>query len=81
MSLLGRYHQRLTPKYPTELAQMARLRAGLHLLADQDLLAIRNDPGAEVAREIADTELERRAGLTAHDRMAEAAARRRAEAC
>lgn len=78
MSLLGRYHRRLTAKYPSEAAQMARIRAGLHLLTDKDLLGIRNDPDAEVAREIADAELERRAGLTAHDRMAEAAARARA---
>lgn len=77
MSLLGRYHQRLTPKYPTEAAQMSRIRAGLHLLTNQDLLGIRNDAGAEVAREIADSELERRAGLTAHDRIAETAARAR----
>lgn len=78
MSLLGRYHQRLTPKYPTEAAQMTRIRAGLHLLTDQDLLGIRNDAGAEVAREIADSELERRAGLSAHDKLAEAVARVRA---
>jgi hypothetical protein len=81
MNLLCRYHRRLTSKYPSEERQMSRIRAGLHLLTDQDLLGIRNDHDAEVAREIADTELERRAGLTAHDKMAEAAARRRAAAC
>lgn len=79
MSLLGRYHRRLAHKYPTEAAQMARIRAGLHLLTDQDLIAIRNDADAEVAREIADTELERRAGLSAYQRLAEVVARARAE--
>lgn len=81
MSTIGRYYQRFTPRFPTEAAQMARIHAGLHLLTDADLHEIHDDAGAEVAREIADTELERRAGLTTHDRMAEAAAQRRAEAC
>ena len=82
MSLIGRHHQRLAPKYPSEeRRQMARIRAGLHLLTDADLREIRDDADAEVAREIADSELERRSGLTAHDRMAEAAVRARSAAC
>lgn len=81
MSTIGRFHQRLTRKFPTEAAHMERIRAGLHLLTDDDLHEIRDDAGAEVAREIADAELERRAGLTAHDRIAETAARARAAAC
>lgn len=81
MITIGRYYQRLTPKFPTEVRQMARIRAGLHLLTDDDLREIFADAGAEVAREIADAELERRAGLTAHDRIAETAARARAAAC
>jgi hypothetical protein len=77
MSLLGRHYQRLTPKYPSEERQMSRIRSGLHLLTDTDLREIRDDADAEVAREIADAELGRRAGLSAHDRMAETAARAR----
>lgn len=70
-------HGRSTPKYPNEARQMARINAGLHLLTDADLLEIRNDTDAEIAREIADEELKRRASLTAHQRMAEATSRRR----
>ena len=81
MSPLRRYYQRLVPKFPTEAAQMERIRAGLHLLTDDDLAEIRSDPGAEVAREIAHAELVRRAGLSAHERLAETVARARAAAC
>ncbi len=81
MSTLGRYYQRLTPKFPSEARQMARIRAGLHLLTDADLAEIRRDAGAEVARELADAELARRAGLSAHDRLAEIGAKVRDSAC
>lgn len=74
-------HGRREPKYPNEARQMARIAAGLHLLSDEDLLEIRNDADAEVAREIADRELDRRAGLSAHQRLVETAARARAAGC
>ncbi|HMQ92484.1 MAG TPA: hypothetical protein PKA33_16055 [Amaricoccus sp.] len=80
MSTLARY-RRLTPKFPSEARQMERIRAGMHLLTNADLVEIRGDAGAEVAREIADTELQRRARLSAHERLAETAARARAAAC
>lgn len=48
-----------------------------HVLLDTELAEIVRDPFAGIAREVADQELERRAGLTAHQRIAEAA--RRAE--
>lgn len=73
--------RRKTPKYPSEARQLARINAGLHLLSDDDLREILADTGAEVAREVADTELKRRAGLSAHQKMAEIAARTRAAGC
>lgn len=68
---------RREPKDKTEAAQVARLNAGIHLLSDDDLREIYSDWHAGVAREIASEELERRAGLSAHDRTAETAARAR----
>lgn len=64
-------YDRRTPKDPTEARQMARIRGGLHLLTDADLMEIRGDWDAGIAREVADTELERRAGMSAHERMRE----------
>jgi hypothetical protein len=81
MSTPGRYYQRLTPKYPTEKAQVAKLNLRRHLLTDDEVQEIANDPDSGIAREMAHAELDRRAGLTAHERIAEAAARRRASAC
>lgn len=74
-------YRRRTPKYPNEARQLARINAGLHLLSDHDLREILADTGAEVAREVADRELVRRAGLSAHEKLAEAVARTRAAGC
>lgn len=59
-----------------EAAALERLRRP-HALLDTELAEIVRDPYAGIAREVADQELERRDGLTAHQRVAEAA--RRAE--
>lgn len=59
-----------------EAAALDRLRRP-HALLDTELAEIVRDPFAGIAREVADQELERRAGLTAHQRIAEAS--RRAE--
>lgn len=77
---LTRYARRV-PEYPTEAAQLARINLRQHLLSDDELREIADDWDAGIARELAHTELERRAGLTAHDRIAETAARARAAAC
>jgi hypothetical protein len=61
-------------KYATEAAQIERLRQP-RLLHDQELAAIRGDWEAGFAREMADDELERRAGLSAHERLREAIGR------
>ena len=57
-----------------EKAALERLRRP-HALLDTELAEIARDPFAGIAREVADQELERRAGLTAHQRIAEAARR------
>jgi hypothetical protein len=72
------YRPRLIPKHASETAQMARINRGLHLLTDDDLRKIRDDWDAGFAREVADKELERRVGLSAHERVEEATQRRRA---
>lgn len=59
-----------------EAGALERLRRP-HSLLDTELAEIVRDPYAGIAREIADDELKRRDGLTAHQRIAEAA--RRAE--
>lgn len=59
---------------------MERLRRPA-LLTDQELRDIAADWHAGYAREIADQELARRDGLTAHQRMAEAAERARLREC
>lgn len=78
--LIHNPHRR-SPKYPTEQAQLARINMRQHILSDGEVREIANDPDSGIAREIAHAELERRAGLSAHERTAEAIARRRAEAC
>lgn len=57
-----------------EAAALERLRRP-HAVLDNELAEIVRDPFAGIAREVADQELERRAGLTAHQRIAEAARR------
>lgn len=69
------------PKYPTERAQLARINLRQHLLTDDEVCKIADDPDSGIAREIAHAELERRAGLSAHERTTETVARRRAAAC
>ena len=61
---------RRRPKRATEEAHVRRLRAP-HLLHDHELVEIRDDREAGYARELADLEIERRAGLSAHDRIRE----------
>lgn len=63
-----------------ETAAMERLRRPA-LLTDQELRDIVADWHAGIAREVADQELERRARLTAHQRMAESAERARLWEC
>lgn len=55
-------------------AALVRLRRP-HALLDKELAEIVRNPLAGIAREIADDELRRRDGLTAHERIAEAAKR------
>jgi hypothetical protein len=76
-----RYCPRLTPKYPTEKAQLARINRRQHLLPDADLREIAGDPDSGIAREIAHAEIERRGALSAHQRVAEATRRASSRTC
>lgn len=64
----------------TEQAALDRMHNRIHELTADDLRAIVGDNYAGIAREIADQEMTRRARLSAHERMAEAAAQGRLEA-
>jgi hypothetical protein len=64
-------------RHASEIDQLSRLDGRERLLSDADLLEIRGDWGAGIAREVADDQLRRGARLSAHQRLRESIERGR----